>query len=86
MKEIEDINRAVKLFFEENPTITVAKPKDLMPICISIGLFEKDHRAGLPLRKILRELDAANKLHLIPSLEPNRKSKNVYWNFYRKIV
>lgn len=84
MKEIEGINRAVELFFAENPAITVAKPKDLMPACIRVGLFSKDHRNGLPLRKILRELDASDKLYLIPSLVPDKKEKNVYWNFYRK--
>ncbi|MFQ9316801.1 hypothetical protein [Dysgonomonas mossii] len=84
MTDIDNINKAVELFFAENPDVSIAKPKDLMPICIRIGMFNKDHRAGLPLRKILRELDKAGKLHLIPSLEAERKEKNTYWSFIRK--
>ena len=84
MTDIESINNAVEMFFNEYPSINTAKPKDLMPICIRTGMFNKDHRAGLPLRKILRELDKAEKLHLIPSLVAERKEKNIYWSFIRK--
>lgn len=86
MTDIENINKAVEIFFTENPNLNEAKPKDLMPICIRIGMFAKDYRAGLPLRDILRELDKLNKLDLIPNLIPERKEKNTYWRFYRKSI
>jgi len=58
-----------------------AKPKDLMPILIEKGFFNKDVREGLPLRKILRDLDSENQLQLIPQVRADRKNKNVFWYF-----
>jgi hypothetical protein len=84
MTDIENINKAVELFFNENPTSEIAKPKDLMPICVKIGMFRNDNKAGLPLRNLLRKLDKISKLDLIPSLRPVRKAKNTYWFFYRE--
>lgn len=83
MTDVENINKAVELFFTQNPTLNEAKPKDLMPICIRLGMFTNDHRAGLHLRDILRDLDKDDKLHLIPNLEAKRKNKNTYWHFYQ---
>jgi len=54
-----------------------AKPKALMPILIEKGFFTKDHQEGLPLRKVLRELDARNELYLLPQVREDRKEKNV---------
>lgn len=52
-----------------------------MPILVRSGVFTKDHRAGLPLRNVLRELDSKNLLHLIPLLRVERKTKNRSWYF-----
>lgn len=57
-----------------------AKPKDLMPILIQKGFFVKDHREGLPLREILRELDNRKQLYLLPQVRVERKEKR-YWFF-----
>ena len=40
MDNVQLINQAVNLFFQRNPAIDVAIPKDLMPLCIELGLFE----------------------------------------------
>ena len=32
--------------------------KNLMPVLIEKGIFKEDHRNGLPIRNLLRELDA----------------------------
>lgn len=58
-----------------------AKPKDLMPILIENGFFNIDHREGLPLRKVLRELDDRDELYLLPQIRVERKKKNVFWFF-----
>lgn len=58
-----------------------AKPKDLMLILIEKGFFAKDHREGLPLRNVLRDLDARNELYLLPQVRADRKEKNVSWFF-----
>lgn len=84
MTNINRINKAVSLFFEVNPTIAICKCKDLMPICIKMGMFNKDHREGLPLRNLLRKLDDSGNSHLITSLKIERKVKNRYWYFIRE--
>lgn len=62
-----------------------AKPKDLMPILIEKGFFNKDHREGLPLREVLRDLDARNELYFLPQVRADRKEKNVSW-FFNELV
>ena len=57
------------------------KPKDLMPILIEKGYFKNDHRYGLHLRNVLRELDEKNMLYLLPQVRVERKEKNRYWFF-----
>ena len=58
-----------------------AKPKDLMEVLIEKGYFSKDHRDGLPLRMILRDLDERNMLYLLPQVRVERKDKNRSWYF-----
>ena len=58
-----------------------AKPKDLMPKLIDKGYFNKDHRNGLPLKNLLRQLDDNNLLYLLPQVSVERKDKNRYWFF-----
>ena len=57
--------------------------KDLMPLFIREGIFGQDHKNGLPIRSILRDLDKSNQLHLIPSVLAERKSQNTNWFFIR---
>lgn len=70
----------IQSFFEKEKLIDV-KPKDLMPILIEKGFFKKDHRDGLPLRAILRDLDRRDELYLLPQVRADRKEKNVSWFF-----
>lgn len=57
------------------------KPKNLMPLLIEKGFFNKDHREGLPLRNVLRELYDKNLLYLLPQVRFEQKSKNRFWYF-----
>ena len=57
------------------------KPKSLMPLLIEKGFFNKDHRDGLPLRNLLRDLDDKKILYLLPQVSFEQKEKNRYWYF-----
>lgn len=57
------------------------KPKSLMPLLIEKGFFDKDHRDGLPLRNLLRDLDDKKLLYLLPQVSIEQKEKNRYWYF-----
>lgn len=58
-----------------------AKPKVLMPILIEKGFFNNDHRDGLTLRNLLRQLDDNNLLFLLPQVSVERKDTNRFWFF-----
>lgn len=80
---IARINKVIGKYFENNPSMNTIRAKDLMPYFIDAKIFTKDYSKGLPIRKILRELDD-NNLHLIPSVRPERMKKNTYWYFDRR--
>ena len=80
---VNEINKAVKNYFVNNPSEVQILAKDLMPEFVRAGIYEKDHRKGLPLRKDLRKLDKNNQLHLIPFLYPERNKVNTKWYFIR---
>ncbi|AEH01980.1 hypothetical protein [Lacinutrix sp. 5H-3-7-4] len=64
-----------------NENLQDVKPKNLMSLLIEKGFFNKDHRDGLPLRNVLRELYDKNLLYLIPQVSFEQKSKNRFWYF-----
>ncbi|WP_199535555.1 hypothetical protein [Rhodohalobacter sp. SW132] len=55
--------------------------KDLMPEFIEAGIYNKDHRNGLPIRNDLRELDEKGELNSIPFVHVIRKNVNRNWYF-----
>jgi hypothetical protein len=59
-----------------------AKPKDVMPVLLKHKIFSADHRQGLPLRKLLRELDDAGHLSVMTTARCERKAKNRLWTFH----
>ncbi|MGM0580734.1 MAG: hypothetical protein ACQETL_08640 [Bacteroidota bacterium] len=81
--EIQYINRVIEEFFEKNSDIDEIQAKELMPFFVKQGIFEKDHRNGLPIRNILRNLDKAKQLNKIPYALARRKIKNTNWYFIR---
>lgn len=58
------------------------KPKDVMPLLVEHGIFSTDHRGGLPLRKLLRELDDSGQLSVMKTARCERKQKNRSWSFH----
>ncbi|WP_037318624.1 hypothetical protein [Salegentibacter sp. Hel_I_6] len=79
-EEIINMGYVIQQYLEEN-NLKDAKPKDLMSLLIEKGFFNQDHREGLPLRNLLRELDEKNLLYLIPQVMVERKTNNRYWYF-----
>ena len=80
---IEQINDVINAYFGSHNEDWIAA-KDIMPDLINAGIFTKDHRKGLPLRKILRKLDKENALDKIPFVHAERREKNTYWYLVRQ--
>ena len=81
--KIQKINGVIEAYFTRHTEVDKILAKELMPDFISAGIFSKDTREGLPIRKILRELDEDGLLKLIPYVHPERKEKNTNWYFVR---
>lgn len=82
--KIARINKVVTGYFKNNPSVNKIPAMNLMSEFIKAGIFNKDYeRKGLPIRKLLRELDRNNELNKIPTLLPERKYINTYWYFQR---
>lgn len=80
-ERIHRINQVLEDYFKHNPNKVQAK--ELMPLFIKNGIFEKDdkNRPGLPIRTLLRKLDKGNDLKRIPYIVAERKDKNTNWFF-----
>jgi hypothetical protein len=76
------IRKAVAEYFENSNQTKIAA-KDLMPFFIIKGIFNLDHREGLPIRDFLRHLDENQHLHLIPQVYFEQKEKNKNWYFIK---
>lgn len=84
IQKIEKINQVVDEYFANNPSVDKVQAKDLMPLFIKAGIFTQDQREGLPIRRVLRELDKDDKLDLMSCVYPERKNVNTNWYFVRK--
>jgi hypothetical protein len=80
-QKIKAINKVVDEYFAAHPAEEMVRSKNVMPLFIRAGIFNSDHKNGLPIRKALRELDACSQLQMIPSACPVRKQKNTNWYF-----
>lgn len=83
-ENIAKINEVITHYFKSNPNIDWVPAKKLMPALIEAGVFKKDEKKGLPLRKVLRKLDAASQLDSMPAVHAERRSENVYWYIVRE--
>lgn len=82
MLKIQRINQVLAEYFERNKNISRVPAMDMMDEFVKAGIFRSDsERAGLPIRKLLRELDENNQLDLIPYVIVERKSVNRNWYF-----
>jgi hypothetical protein len=83
LHKIGRIDQIVRDYFTDRPTEKEVSAKNLMLLFIEKGIFEKDNRAGLPIRSLLRQLDAAGKLSLLKHVFVVRKELNRNWYFVR---
>ena len=82
MSKIQRINQVLAEYFERNKNISRVPAMDMMDEFVKAGIFRSDsERAGLPIRKLLRELDENNQLDLIPYVVVERKAVNRSWYF-----
>lgn len=77
------VNLVVQQYFKKHPRETKIPAKDLMSEFIENGIFPKDHRNGLPIRKLLRDLDKENQLRAVPFAFAERGAANTNWYFVR---
>lgn len=80
-EKIEIINDTLKKYFANPSNPREVPAKDLMPEFIKAGVFTADRKGGLPIRSLLRDLDSANMLPIIPYALADRKQVNVRWYF-----
>ena len=84
LHRIGRIDQIVRDYFEKNMSVKEVLAKELMPLFINKEIFIKDHREGLPIRNLLRELDAENKLDLLNHVKVVRNAINRNWYFTQK--
>ncbi|MGI0105611.1 hypothetical protein [Salinimicrobium sp. WS361] len=82
-QKISAVNLVLQQYFRKHPRETKIPAKDLMPEFVKHGIFPKDHRNGLPIRKVLRDLDKNNQLKVIPFAFAERGAANTNWFFVR---
>jgi len=83
-KKIELLNTVIEKHFEQHNDLTIIPVKKLMPEFIAAGIFSKDIKNGMPIRKILRELNQKKQLDLIPYIHADRQEQDTYWYFIPK--
>ena len=81
---VSQINEVVSAYFVENPEKEWIPAKAIMPSLIKAGVFIKDVKKGLPLRKVLRSLDQDKALDSIPLVHAERNEDTIYWYFVRE--
>ena len=76
------IDQIVRDYFIRNPSVQEVAAKDLMKLFIEKGIFQKDYsRPGLPIRNLLRQLDAEKRLSLLKHCKVVRHTVNRNWYF-----
>lgn len=83
--KIGRIDKIVCDYFTEHPSISEISARELMSMSkfIAKGIFFKARNNGLPIRQLLRQLDAAGKLILSKQVKVVRKAVNRNWYFVK---
>jgi NADH dehydrogenase/NADH:ubiquinone oxidoreductase subunit G len=82
--KVAQINKVIDNYFNTNIDKDWIPVKDIMPDLIQMGVFTKDQKKGLPLRKVLRALDKENVLNRMPSVHTERTETTIYWYLVRE--
>ena len=81
---VTQINKVIENYFSTNTNKDWIPVKDIMQDLVKAGVFTKDQKKGLPLRKVLRALDKENALSTIPSVHAERTETAIYWYLVRE--
>ena len=80
-ERVKAINNVLRAYFADKTNPRQVPAFKLMGLFIDKGVFNKDHRNGLPIRNLLRKLHNESSLHDIPYARVELKKKNIYWTF-----
>jgi hypothetical protein len=80
-ERIKAINSVLSAYFADKTNPRQVPALELMGLFINKGIFNKDHRNGLPIRNVLRKLNNEGRLHDIPYARGELKQKNTNWTF-----
>lgn len=83
-ENIVKINEVIAQYFKDNTAVDWIPAKAIMSELIKAGVFNKDEKKGLPIRKVFRKLDKEEQLSKIPTVHAERRSENVYWYLVRE--
>lgn len=78
------INNAIAAYFKNNPEVDWIAAKEIMADLVKAGIFNKDEKKGLPLRKVFRALDKEKALDKIPFIHAERRGIDTYWYLVRE--
>ncbi|MCL5130206.1 hypothetical protein [Algibacter sp. L4_22] len=81
---VTQINKVIENYFNTHTNKDWIPAKDIMADLILAGVFTKDNKKGLPLRKVLRALDKEKALTRIPLVHAERTETAVYWYLVRE--
>lgn len=76
----QKIDKLIEKYLRQSGADTL-KPKDLMPLLVAEGIFVKDHKEGLLLRNLLRELHTSGQLSVMRTVSFVQGPKNKSWYF-----
>jgi len=82
-ENIAKINEVIAEYFSTTSEEDWVPAKAIMPALVKAGIFIKDEKNGMPLRRVLRELDKDNALDKIPFVHAERSGENTYWYLVR---
>ncbi|WP_052158192.1 hypothetical protein [Lacinutrix jangbogonensis] len=82
--KVTQINKVIENYFNTHTDKDWIPAKDIMSDLIKAGVFTKDQKKGLPLRKVLRALDKESVLNTIPSVHAERTDTAVFWYLVRE--
>jgi hypothetical protein len=80
-EKIHRINQVLRDYFAKHKSGSPVPAKQFMTAFIQAGIFTGDSKEGLPIRTLLRKLDANKQLQHIPYVIAERKQQNTNWFF-----
>lgn len=78
---IDIINETIRKYFADPSHPRKIRAKELIPEFIFAGAFKADHKNGLEIRNLLRDLDKKRSLSIIPYVLAEKGERNTHWFF-----